>query len=450
MFAHLRDFIEFLKKQGDLIEIEKELSTSFEVPAAIKYINKRSNKVVLCNNIKGYPGISIIGNLLGHKRRLSGCLKCGTDEIVKEYLRLRETPIKPEIIESGPVKEVVIKDVDILKAIPVITHHAKDAGPYLTAAMTIAKHPETGIRGMGIHRVQIKEKNRVGIFLATPPLSEFLRVSEEKNKPLEIAIFIGVDPLTFFASVTMAPEGIDKLDIAGGLLKRPIQLVKTESGNLEVPANAEFVLEGTILLNKREKEGPFGESTGYYFTYENPVAEINCITHRENPIYQALVPFSSEEDVLLNISWESEFLRIINKKFPQVTKVYLNPSSLGIGSVVQIRNERDGLAKEVINEFFNLNPFVKVLVIVDEDVDPEDPEEVDWAITTRVKFDRDIIIKPDLPGMPIDPSIGTNGLVTKLGIDATSPVEEKEKYEKVDIPENVKEEIWGMMEKGGF
>ncbi len=441
MFFQLRDFLEILKEERDLVEVAKELSPSFEIPAVIKYLNKKENKAVLFKKVEGYPDITIVGNLLGHKRRLGRSLDCSPDRIVEEYIHRRKTPIKPKIVETGPVKEVVLKDFDIREVLPVLTYHAKDAGPYITCGITTAKHPETGIRGMGVHRIQVKGKNRIGIFLATPPLSEFLRVAEEKNRPLEIAVFVGTDPITFFSSVTRAPEGIDKFDIAGGLAKAPIQLVKTESGNLEIPANAEFVLEGEMVLGQREKEGPFGESTGYYFTYENPVAEINCITHRKNPIFQALVPFTTEEDVLLNVSWESEFLRTIQRKFPQVKKIHLNPSCLGISSVVQINNDREGLAKDVVHHFFSLNPFVKIIVIVDDDVNPEDPVEVDWAIATRVQSDNDIIVKPNSPGMPIDPSVGGDGLVVKIAIDATKPVKDKGKFEKIDIPAEIKEKV---------
>lgn len=450
MVLQLREFLEFLSKKGDLVEIESELSPSLEIPAAVKYINKKENQAVIFKKVKGYPGLSMAGNVLGHKRRLAQSLNCSTDQIVEEYLKRRKIPVKPKLVKTGPVKSVVIRDVNIQKVLPVLTHHEKDEGPYITCGITIAKHPETGIRGMGVHRIQVKDKNKIGIFLATPPLSEFLRIAEQNNKPLEIATFIGVDPITFFASVTRAPEGIDKFNIAGGLAKSPIELVKTESGNLEVPANAEFVLEGKILTGNREKEGPFGESTGYYFSYQNPVAEISCITHRENPVYQALVPFTSEEDVLLNVSWESEFLRTIQQKFPQVKKVHLNPSCLGISSVVQIVNEKEGLSKEILNYFFDINPFVKILVIVDEDVNPEDPREVDWAIATRVQTDRDIIVKPDSPGMPIDPSVGADGLVVNLGIDATKPIENKKDFEKIDIPEDIEAKVWSIMKKEGY
>lgn len=450
MSCQLRDFLDLLKKQGDLIEVENELSPVFEIPAAVKYVNKRGNEAVLFKKVRGYPECSIVGNLLGHKGRLAQCLNCDTEQIVKEYIERRKSPLKPKIITSGPVKDIVIQDVDIANVLPVVTHHEKDAGPYITCGITLAKHPETGMRGMGVHRIQIKGKNRIGIFLATPPLSEFLRVAEAKEMPLEIAIFIGADPVTFFSAVTRVPEGIDKFDIAGGLLRSPVELVKTESGNLEVPANAEFVLEGEILPGQREKEGPFGESTGYYFTYQNPVAKINCITHRNHPIYQALVPFSSEEDVLLNISWESEFLGTIQQKFPQVKKVHLNPSSLGLGTVVQIANNKEGVSKKIIYEFFNINPFVKVLVIVDEDVDPEDPEEVDWAMATRIKPDSDIIITRELPGMPIDPSVGIDGMMTKIGIDATKPVDAGRKFDKVDFPSQIKEKIRHIMKQQGY
>lgn len=450
MFFQFRDFLDSLKREGDLIEIDSELSPSFEIPSAIKYANIKGNKATLLKKVKGYPGISIAGNLLGHKKRLAKCLNCHPDRIVQEYLKRRKNPVKPKIIESGPVKDRVVTNVDLKKILPVLTHHAKDAGPYITCGITIAKHPETGLRGMGIHRIQVKEKNRVGIFLATPPLSEFLRVAEEKKQPLEIATVIGVDPITFFSAVTSAPEGIDKFDIAGALLKAPVELTRTENGKLEVPANAEFVLEGRILPGQREKEGPFGESTGYYFTYQNPIAEIDCVTHRMNPVYQALLPFSTEEDVLLNISWESEFLRTIQVRFQQVKKVHLKPSCLGISCVVQISQQESGISRKLLHEFFETHPFVKVIVIVDEDVNPEVPEEVDWAIATRVRSERDIIVRPNSAGMPIDPSVRSNGLVVKFGIDATKPLQEKEIFEKINIPLEIERRIFSLMNEAGY
>jgi len=215
-----------------------------------------------------------------------------------------------------------------------------------------------------------------------------------------------------------------------------IELVKCESVDLEVPARADFVLEGRILPHKREKQGPFGESTGVYLTYENPIAEIDIINHRKNPIYHALMPFTGEESVLMGVSWEAENLRAIQRKFPQVVKAHISPLDFG-KIIVQIDKKSDEDPKQVIDYVLELNPRNKSAVIIDTDVDIYNPKEVAWALSNRFQPDRDVIIRRDLPGSVIDPSANERHYTSKIGFDATRPLGKKEKFEKVRIPENV-------------
>ena len=333
--------------------------------------------------------------------------------------------------------------------LPVLTHHEKDAGPYFTCSTVVAKDPETGIRGVGLHRIQVKGKDKLGIFLATPPLSNFLAKAEELGKPLEIAIVNGVDPVTFFSSVVWAPGGEDKFAIAGGLAGRPLQLIKCETVDLEVPANAEFVLEGQIAPGIREEEGPFGESTGYYLTYQNPVININAITRRKDPLYHALLPFSPEEGVLLDFSWEMDNLEATRKEFPCIRKVHM--TELGMVAKVQIQKDNEENGRQIIDYFFN-QPFVKLVIIVDEDVNIHNTNEVLWAVATRTKPLEDVVVKGDLPGLMIDPTTPGGEFTpdslhmmvpktSKLGIDATKPLDEKERFEKVDVPGDVRVKI---------
>lgn len=435
MFSDLRDFIGLLEEEGELIRVKERLSTCHEIPAAMKFIDQKWGSAAFFEDIQGYD-IPVIGNLLGNRKRLEMALSAEND-LTNHYLNRTNHPIKPVILDNGPVKEVILgESSDILKSMPVLTHHEKDAGPYLTAAVTMAKDPDTGVRGMGIHRIQIKGPNQVGILLASPPLSHFFKRFEQRGKPMEVAIAIGMDPITFFSSVIWAPKGVDKFDLAGGLKGEAIELVKCESVDLEVPARADFVLEGRILPHKREKEGPFGESTGVYLTYENPIAEIDIITHRKNPIYHALMPFTREESVLMGVSWEAENLRAIQRKFPQVVKAHISPLDFG-KIIVQIDKKSDEDPKQVIDYVLELNPRNKSAVIIDTDVDIYNPKEVAWALSNRFQPDRDVIIRRDLPGSVIDPSANERHYTSKIGFDATRPLGKKEKFEKVRIPENV-------------
>ena len=227
MFNDLRDFITHLEGNGELIRVREELSTRYEIPAAMKYVDQCQGKAVLLDEVEGYD-MAVIGNLLGSRKRLEIALGIdGTErDLTTHYLDRTGNPIEPVLAEEGPVKDVVLKtNIDILKTMPVLTHHEKDVGPYLTSAVTISRDPETGVRGMGIHRIQVKGKNRLGILLASPPLSHFFIRSEEKGVPMEVAIVVGMDPITFFSSVIWAPKGIDKFDLAGGLRGEAIELV---------------------------------------------------------------------------------------------------------------------------------------------------------------------------------------------------------------------------------
>lgn len=415
---------------------------------------RRSGKAVLLEHISGYR-VPVVGNLLGSNRRLALSLGVKEEDIADAYLKGRNNPVKPRIVDSAPVQETVLKgNIDILKAMPVLTHSQKDAGPYLTCAFVVAKDPETGVRGLGIHRIQIKGKDRVDIFLGSPPLSDFLARADAAGSPMEIAIVSGPDPVTYFASPQAAPPGVDKYDIAGGLAGAPLELVRCKSVDVEVPAHAEFVLEGRTIPRRREEEGPFGESTGYYLTYNNPVAVIEVITHRRDPVYHALAPFGPEEPVLQAPRMQTDTLVWLQGIVPPVRQVH----SPALGVVyVQIDKKSDDEPAAIIRELFArpAAPYAKLIVVVDADVDITDPGEIAWALGSRVRPDRDITIKGDLPGLIIDPSTTGSEEVTersqlrtrtaKVGIDATKPLAELDKFEKIDQPAEVNEKVARML-----
>jgi 2,5-furandicarboxylate decarboxylase 1 len=410
---------------------------------------------VLFERAKDYD-VPIVANLLGSRERVAMAFDVKEHDLDETYLARAQNRIKPVVVTSAPVQEVVIdSEIDICRTLPVLTHHEKDAGPYMTSAITIAKDPETGVRGMGLHRIQVKDKDTIGIFLATPPLSHFLTKAEQQGKPLPIAVASGVAPLTFCAAIFFAPQGVDKFEIAGGFAQAPIELVSCRSVDIEAPADAEFILEGYIIPQRREKEGPFGESTGYYFTYDNPVAKIQAISHRANPIYHALLPFSGEEIVLTSFMLGSYTLRQVQRALPQVRRMQIQLSGEIVIAQIDKKSDEDG-AKVI--DYLLSNPFAKIVVVTDGDVNISDLDEVAWAVATRVHFDRDVTIKSDLPGLMIDPSTSGGELTpdlsqlttrtAKIGIDATKPLTELEKFERIDVPQGVKQKIWKIMEKG--
>ena len=314
MFRDLREFVDLLQREGELLTVAEKLSPDQEISAAIREVEERKGKALRLPQVSGYP-FSLVGNLLGHRRRVE--LAFGSpQDLLALYAERRKHLLPPKTVNDGPVKEVVhSQQIDIPKLAPVLTHHEGDVGPYLTSAIAVARDPETGKLSCGIHRVQIKGGDRIGILLNNPPIATFFRKAEANNKPLPIAFVVGCDPLTLLSSVIRAPDG-EKFAMGGGLASRPIEMVRCVTSDLEVPAHAELVLEGEILPGVRETEGPFGESSGYYLTFKCPVGKITAVTHRKDPIYHALVPFSGEDSTLSAFLWEAENFPQLKQKFP--------------------------------------------------------------------------------------------------------------------------------------
>ncbi|MEK0324546.1 MAG: UbiD family decarboxylase, partial [Nitrosopumilus sp.] len=295
----------------------------------------------------------------------------------------------------------------------------------------------TKVRGMGIHRVQLRGANEISINLATPPLATFLKKARENQIELEIALVIGVDPLTFIASVFFSPSGLDKFEIAGGLREGPLDLVRCSTVDLEVPAQAEFVLEGKIDPRNIVGEGPFGESWGTYIETRNPLCKVQAISRRHDPIYHALTSFSGEEVMLRGLSMISDTMPSLSKKFPDVITMWIDPfnrSSL----IVQIKKSNEQTPKKILEYLLSSIPVINSVIIVDTDIDPLDPYAIGFAISTRYKPQSGTIILDGLKGFSLIPSAvlkeGTGPITSKLGIDATKPLNDSKKYDMVKVP----------------
>ena len=421
---------------------------------SLKDFSKRQiKKGVLFERIKGYEAYRIVGHLfLEEDYFLSP--ESGIEDISDWYEKRRGKPIPPVLVKWGPVKEVRIngKGLELKKEIPALVHHEEDAGPYLTASVVIAKDPETGRRGMGIHRIQIVEENRIRIFIANPPLSLFVKKAEELKKPLEIAIINGLDPITIFSAILPLPEE-DKLAIADALRNKTIPLVEAEIIELQIPAEGEIALEGLLYPDKKEIDGPFGENTGYYFTNESYVSIIKTLTRRKDPIYHVILPFSSEVENLINLAWEVEEFKKLKNKFNFVKKVKFYQTRML--AVIQIQKESEEQVSLIIDYFLN-QPIIKGVIVVDEDVNVNDLNEIFWALMTRVNFEKSIFLRREKPGCPIDLTAkiyyreesqfyGLYPKTTKIGINATKPLDGKERFKKVEVPLSVAKRLKGVL-----
>ena len=338
--------------------------------------------------------------------------------------------------QAFAVKENILTGDDVdLGILPACRHHEKDAAPYLTAALCIARDPDTGIQNVCIHRHELHDRNHLGALLLPRHTFQMFQKAEKRGEPLEIALVIGVHPALLLASQATTAFGVDEFEIAGTLLGEPIDLVKCETVDIAVPVESEIVLEGRILPNVRKAEGPFGE---YPRTYgpEAPrhLIEITGITYRNDPIYHTIIPATMEHLLLGAISREATMMQIIAQATPNVTGVRLTPAGgCRYHAVIQMDKQHEGEAKNAMFAAFTSSTEVKHVVVVDTDIDIDDPLDVEWAIANRVQASRDVFIVPDAMGNKLDPS-SRNGTSDKMGIDATVPFgADPARFEKIHI-----------------
>jgi 2,5-furandicarboxylate decarboxylase 1 len=430
----LRGLVDLLG--DDVLRIAEEVDPRFEAAAVLREAEASASPAVLFERIRGHPATRVVGNLLGARRRLARALGTPETDLVDTYLARRSGTVPPVPWQTGdpPVKEVVhAGDLDLPGLLPVLTHYERDAGPFITAGVVLARDPETGRQSMGVHRLMVKGGNRLGILLANPPLSRYHAAAEEADRPLEVAVAVGVDPATLVAAVAPVESvGPDKLALAGALRGAPLELVPAETVALDVPARAEFVLEGRVLPGLREPEGPLGETTGYYVETRSPVVVVTAVTHRRDPLYQAICPWGAEVDQLLSLAAGSELLVRLRAQFPSVADLELVPGTCGFVAAVALGARRAGEVRRLMALAMSLERRLKAVVVVDEDVDIRNPRDLAWALATRLQADRDVLVLPGFEGYIIDPSVGPDGRTAKVGLDATRG--EGEAFDRIAVP----------------
>ena len=304
--------------------------------------------------------------------------------------------------------EVVHREVDLPKLLPIPVHNELDSAPYITAGLLISRNPKTGAQNVTIHRLQLSGPNRLGVLLLPRHTLRFFQMAEEAGGDLPCAIVIGVDPLTLLASQAIAPLDFDELTIAGALHGRPLDVVKCLGSDIRVPAHAEIVLEGRILARVREMEGPFGEFPQYYSEpAEQHVIEIDAVAHRKSPIFHTILGGGIEHLLLGGIPREATIMAHLRRSFPGVRDVHLSRGGTCRYHLnVQLDKRHEGEGKNVIMGAFGAHYDIKHVVVVDKDVDIHDQAQVEWAIATRFQADRDLVVVTEAQGSqarPVEP-----------------------------------------------
>ena len=452
-YKDLRDFIAQLEAQGELKRIQQEVDPYLEMTEICDRVLRAEGPALLFENVKG-SSTPVLGNLFGTPKRVAMGMGEDKVEALREIGKLlamlkepsppkgmkdawKQLPMFKKVLDMAPKKiknaacqQHVIEGDDVdLKNIPVQTCWPGDAGPLITWGLVITRGPEKPRQNLGIYRMQVIGKNRVIMrWLAHRGGALDFRDWQQKHpgEPFPISVALGADPATILGAVTPVPDTLSEYAFAGLLRGSRTELTQCVGNDLQVPASAEFVLEGHLHPNDNAPEGPFGDHTGYYNEVDEfPVFTIDRITHRDKPIYHSTYTGRPpDEPAILGVALNEVFVPLLQKQFPEITDFYLPPEGCSYRmAVVSIKKQYPGHAKRVmfgVWSFLRQFMYTKFVVVVDDDVNTRDWKDVIWAMTTRMDPVRDTTLVENTPIDYLDFASPISGLGGKMGMDATN------------------------------
>jgi len=463
----LGEFVEKLEKAGELRRIKTQVDVNLEIAEILRRVMYSNGPALFFENVKNHD-MPVLGNAFGSLKRLelgletSDFTKIGQrivdmtkmdipaglfDKIKKLPELAKMTDIAPKLQKSGPVTEL-FDDSPSFEKIPILKTWHKDAGHFITFGLVATKHPETEIRNLGVYRMQVLDKTRAIMHWQKHKRgAHHYDMKKDAGQKIEVAVVIGADPATVYSAVAPVPEGLDKYLFAGIVRKTGIKTVKCKTVDLEVPANAEIVLEGYVDPSDVRMEGPFGDHTGYYTPPEPyPVFTLTAIMRRQKPIYlTTIVGKPILEDAFIGKVIERSFLPLIRMFQPEVVDFAMPAAGWFQGmAIISIKKRYPGQARKVMMGLWGLGQLAltKIFIVVDDDVNVHNMDDVIWAMTTRADAARDVMIIDHTPTDTLDPASPLLNLGSKLGIDATQKTKEegyqREIQELVKVDEDTK------------
>jgi len=445
-YKDLRAFVERLEREKELKRITVEVDPVLEITEIAERAVRAGGPALLFEKPKG-SRVPLLINALGSERRINLALEVnevgeiadrirgmldfqspqGLFEKIKMLPKLAELgSFFPKTVRSGVCKEVVKKENFSLFDFPILKCWPQDAGRFITWPLVITKNPETGKRNVGVYRMQVYDERTTGMHWQTQKHgAEHFRRARMKNPDgrIEVAVAIGADPATCLAGILPIPPDLDEFMFAGFLRRDPVEMVKAETLDIEVPANSEIVLEGYVNLNEMRTEGPFGDHTGFYsLEGEYPVFHVTCVTHRRDPIYMTtIVGPPPQEDFWMGHAVERIFLPVMKMQYPEIVDVAMPAEGIFHNlMIVAIRKSYPGHARKIMNAIWSLGQamFTKVIVVVDHDVDIQNPREVVWKTLCALDPERDIQFVMG-PLDSLDHAARIQDFGSKMGVDAT-------------------------------
>lgn len=430
----LREYKENLDKQGRLIKIKKEVNTTHELAALLRKVD--GLKGMFFEKIKGYD-MPVVSGLCGSREDWSRYFGT-TGNLIREKLeQAAKKPAPWKIVDNAPCQEIEKSaSTRIRDFLPVPKFSELDSGHFITAGLVFVREDD-GRLHMSVRRMQLNENGSISILIESPGLLNKYLEMEKQGKDLELAVVIGVHPVIILASqLNSQLFSGDKLEVAGALAGEPVPVAKCKTIDVLVPADAEIVIEGKMLANKRCTEGPFGELAGYYGpASDQPFMQVTHITHKKNPWFQVIGPGTCEHKLPNALNREVILYNTVKQTVPGVEDVHITmPGSGRFHAVISIDKHFEGEGKTAIMGAFASNKDLKHVVVVNNDVNIFDPADVEWAIASRVQADHDIVIISEARGCSLEPSNNISGLTAKMGIDATYPLKYADKFKRIIIP----------------
>jgi len=457
MVKDLRSFIQEMDNHipEDVLRVKKEIDPKFEITAFQQHLeNENKYPLLIFDKVKDQTGNSspfkVITNMFATREKCAIAM-----DLTKEKWRMEtsfevakrcQNPIKPVIIskEEAPVKEVIkVGDEIDLRELPVLTHHEMDGYPYLVDAV-IAKDPDTGSYNSSHHRMLVRNKDELGLWMSPRHLWNYCMRAWEKGEAMPIAHVIGHHPGFYLASEALVGIDVDEYDVIGGMLNEPLRLVASEAygDKLLVPADAEIIIEGEVIPYLRDAEGPFGEFTGYYGPQRwSPVVKVKAITYRKDAYYMNILVGHPDTSILGGIPKEAGIYEEVKKSVPGVKAVHFPISGCcRFHAYISIDKRVDGEGKVAAIASLPYHDELKHVIVVDSDIDVFDEKEVLWAVATRVQGSEDVDIIKGVRGGSLDPSSTIHAMGDKILIDATKPVS-RPYAERIKVPEEVMKRI---------
>jgi len=422
----LRNYLKVLDQRGELLHISKPISKNLQLAGVLKACEPQR---VLFEQVQG-SDFPVMGNLVCSKAHLADYLGIPIQQIIPALMNAIENPSQPGLTRNAPCQEVVFEKPD-LDALPIPMHFPADGGPYISAGVIVAGHPQHG-QNLDFHRLMQISKTEMAVRVVKG--RHFDAFLEELGQ-VNVAICIGVSPNVLIAAATSVALGQNELEIANTL--KPIQVTRALTSDLLIPAESEFVIEGTIYRDRRHAEGPFVDLTETQDVVRSePVLVVSAISHRKDAIWHALLPGALEHKLLMGSPREPTILREVSKVC-DCLDVHINPGGCSwLHAIVQIRKKHADDGKHAIEAAFRGHRSCKHVFVVDEDVDIYNPLAVEWAMATRFQVDQDLYTFPREPGSSLDPSAEAGTHATcRAGFDLTKPLEVAGKgFDKVPYP----------------